>query len=229
MRHDFNLTPKEAIALQKKLRDEIIIRPLGKEIKTIAGVDISFNRFEKDVYAGIIILSYPDLQIIEHAGIKTRVDFPYIPGLLSFREIPPLLQVWDMLKTKPDLVMVDGHGIAHPRRLGIATHFGLITNTPTIGCAKSLLYGEYHAPGILRGDSTPLLDPKTQDQIGIVLRSKDKVSLLFIAPGHLCNFDDTYRIVMNCLRKHRLPEPTRLAHALVNELRREAGESTLGL
>lgn len=219
MNYDFNLTPKEAIESQKKLRELIRLVPLKKKPGTIAGVDVSFNKFEKDVYAGIIVLSYPELEVLEYSIVKEIVNFPYIPGLLSFREIPPLLKCWEKLKIKPDVVVVDGHGIAHPRRLGIATHFGLVTGVPTIGCAKSLLYGKFKDPASNAGAKEKLLDPKTGEQIGIVFRTKNKVKPVFVAPGNKITFKEAEDIVLKTLRGYRLPEPTRLAHKLVNEFR----------
>lgn len=220
MRYNFNLTPKEAIESQKKLREKIKLVPLKKKIKTIAGLDVSFNKFEKDVYAGIIVLSYPELKVLEKVCVKSVVDFPYIPGLLSFREIPPLLKCWQKLKRKPDIVVVDGHGIAHPRRLGIATHFGLVTGVPTIGCGKSLLYGKYKEPTLNAASESPLFDPKTNEQIGIVLRTKRNVKPIFVAPGNKITLKESREIIQVTLRGYRLPEPTRRVHNLVNDFRR---------
>ncbi|MDH4129379.1 MAG: endonuclease V, partial [Spirochaetota bacterium] len=143
IKHKWDVTPKEAVAIQRELQKYIIIKRLDKEINTIAGADISFNKKSNEVYAGIVVLKYPELIEIDRSLIKTNVSFPYIPGLLSFREIPPLIEAWNKLKISPDVVMLDGQGIAHPRRLGIASHFGLIVDKPTIGCAKSLLIGTY--------------------------------------------------------------------------------------
>src|SRR5258708_6913318 len=144
--HAWDVSPREAIEIQQKLRSSISLKPLDKKIKTIAGADVSLNMFGSDLYAGIIVLSYPDLREIDYGLVKMEAHFPYIPGLLSFREIPALLKAWERLKIRPDIIMVDGQGIAHPRRLGIASHFGVITNTPIIGAAKSVLTGSYIVP-----------------------------------------------------------------------------------
>ena len=144
--HDWNVSPTEAVALQQQLRSQIRIEPLTKTPKTIAGCDISFNKFEETVYAGIVVLDLETLETIEEAGVVSTAPFPYIPGLLSFREIPSLLEAWAKLKTEPDVVMFDGHGIAHPRRMGIAAHAGLFLNRPTFGCGKSVLVGKYEEP-----------------------------------------------------------------------------------
>src|SRR6185437_157043 len=142
----WDVTPKEAIALQKELRERITLVPLKKKPKLIGGCDVSMNMFAKDGYAGFVVLDAETLRMVDHAVVAKEIPFPYIPGLLSFREIPMLLDAWQKLKTKPDVLVADGVGIAHPRRLGIATHLGLVLNIPTIGCAKSVLIGKYKEP-----------------------------------------------------------------------------------
>lgn len=223
----FNLTPTEAVALQKKLRDELRQTPLKKNIKFVAGADVSLERFGTELFAGIIVLSYPDLAVVEYSCIRTPVTFPYVPGLLSFREIPGLLECFEKLTIKPDVVIVDGHGIAHPRRLGIAAHFGLDLNLPTIGCGKSRLYGEYDIPTEEAGSETLITDPKTGETIGVALRSKKRSLPLLISPGHLITIQDSLDLIKSCLRGYRLPEPTRLAHQLVNAFRTEGTKQSL--
>jgi deoxyribonuclease V len=221
--HTWNVSPKEAIQVQKDLKDKIKI---GKflnleKIQYIAGADISLNRFSSDIFAGIILLSFPDLKPINYSIIKSKTDFPYIPGLLSFREVPALLDVWKKLKTKPDVLIVDGQGIAHPRRLGIATHLGFLLDIPTIGCAKSLLYGKYEEPAKTAGSFSYLYDKYNQEEkIGVVLRTKDNVKPVIISPGHKMDVEDALEIMKKCSGKYRIPEPTRLAHELVNQFRR---------
>lgn len=205
--------------VQEALRGKLRAVPLPKRIRYVAGADVSFNKFEKDVYAGIIVLSYPDLVPVERAVVKTEVDFPYIPGYLSFREIPPLMKCWKLLKKKPDLVVVDGHGIAHPRRLGIAAHFGLATGTPTVGAAKNILYGTYDEPDSKKDSFSYIHDPKTGERIGTALRTKDKVKPMLVSPGHLATVGGALEIAKTLVRRHKLPEPTRLAHNLVNDFR----------
>jgi deoxyribonuclease V len=218
--HNFDVSLKEARSIQENLRNSLVQKALPKNIKYIAGVDVSFNKFEKDVYAGIIVLSYPDLAVVEYQVAKMEVNFPYIPGFLSFREIPPLIKCWEKLKTKPDVVVVDGHGIAHPRRLGIAAHFGLVIQTPTIGAAKKILYGTFRDPSFLAGVHTFIKDPKTGETIGAVVRTKNNVKPMFVSPGNLCTIDDSVRIILACTRGYRLPEQTRMAHNLVNAFRK---------
>lgn len=212
-----NLSPIQAIELQKQLREQIKIEPLSKPIQTIAGADISFNKYEDTVYAGIIVLSFPDLQEIAKATVISKTTFPYIPGLLSFREIPSLLKAWNLLKVKPDLNVLDGQGIAHPRRMGIATHFGLVTGTPAIGCAKSLLIGKYEALPEVAGSTSLLYDQG--EIIGAALRTKNKVNPVFISSGHKINLEQSLEIMKQCYSGYRIPEPTRKAHIIVNQIR----------
>lgn len=214
----WDLEPVEARQLQKELRKEVRIQALPHPPQLIAGADISFNKYEDTVYAGFALLKMESLELVAHALSITKVSFPYIPGLLSFREIPALLQAWSLLTEKPDLVMVDGHGIAHPRRLGIATHFGLVTDTPTIGVAKKKLVGNYTEPEETAGNYS-LLEHQ-QETVGYVLRSKNKVKPLFVSPGHKTSLADALQITRQSGGKYRLPEPTRQAHLLVNQLRR---------
>lgn len=214
----WNVSPEEARNLQLELRKQIQIEPLPTAVRLIAGADISFNKYESTVYAGIIILDIDSLQPVAHSLTISEAHFPYIPGLLSFREIPSLLKAWEQLAIKPDVVMVDGHGIAHPRRLGIAAHFGLATNTASLGVAKKKLYGKYEEPATTAGNYTDL---KQGDEIlGYVYRTKKNVKPVFISPGHKISLQDALHLTSRCTGKYRLPEPTRQAHLLVNRLRR---------
>lgn len=218
-----NITPQQAIELQAQLRDRLQIQPLTKKITTIAGADISFNKFETTVYAGIVVMQFPSLQVIETAGVTDETSFPYVPGLLAFREVPALSKAWEKLVIKPDVLVLDGHGIAHPRRMGIAAHFGVVLNTPSLGCAKSLLTGKYKEPSIEAGSVTDLFSG--QELIGKVLRTKKNVKPVFISPGNLISMEQSLELILQCVRKYRIPEPTRLAHHFVNELRVKAGAS----
>lgn len=221
MQHPWNLTPKEAVILQKKLRGEVVLTPLKGDIRYVGGCDISMNLYSTHVFAGFVVLSYPDLKLVDHAVVEDTVVFPYIPGLLSFREIPPLLKAWEKLMIKPDIICVDGVGVAHPRRMGIATHLGLALDMPTIGVAKSLLTGTYEQPDSAKGSSSLLLDRyNPEDVLGIVLRTKENVKPIFISPGYKVTLEDAERIVRSCVRNYRIPEPTRLAHKAVNRYRK---------
>lgn len=216
--HEWNLSPTEAVALQQQLRSQVRIEPLTKVPRTIAGCDISFNKFEETVYAGIVVLDLETLETIEEAGVVSSAPFPYIPGLLSFREIPSLLEAWAKLTVEPDVVMFDGHGIAHPRRMGIASHAGLFLNRPTFGCGKSVLVGKYDEPAPERGSWSPMTHYR--DVIGAALRTKNKVNPVYVSPGHLIDLNTAISLTLHCNGGYRLPEPTRRTHNLVNALRR---------
>lgn len=216
--HSWDLTPAEAIELQKKLRLQIHLMPLQKDIKLVGGTDMSYNKFSDVIYAGIILLNAETMQVVGYSLVVDQMRFPYIPGLLSFREIPSLMKAWERLPQKPDIMLVDGHGIAHSRRMGIATHLGLLTQTPTIGCAKKILFGKYVEPALEKGNYSPIYDK--QETIGFALRTKNKVKPIYVSPGNLITMEETMDVVLRCTRGYRLPEPTRQAHNTVNALRR---------
>lgn len=212
------MTPREAVELQKSLRERVRLAPLRKPIKTIAGADISFNKFSPVVYAGLVVMRLPSLEVIEEVGVVSETQFPYVPGLLSFRESPSVLEAWAKLKIEPDAVMFDGQGIAHPRRVGIASHVGLIINRPTLGCAKSVLVGKYEEPAEERGNWTELIDKG--EVVGAAVRTKTKVQPIYVSPGHLIDLEGAIKLTLECDGGYRQPEPTRRAHLLVNALRR---------
>ena len=214
----WNVNPEEARALQEDLRKKVQLKPFPQKVTLIGGADISFNKYENTVYAGIIILDAQTLLPFAHALAVTEVHFPYIPGLLSFREIPALLKAWDILEIKPDVLMVDGHGIAHPRRLGIATHFGLATDSCTIGVAKKRLVGKFTEPSPEAGSFSTLMFGK--ETLGYVYRTKKNVKPVFVSPGHKTDLPFVLEMVKKVSGKYRIPEPTRQAHLLVNQLRR---------
>jgi deoxyribonuclease V len=223
--HRWDLTRSEAVEVQQRLRNLVRLQPLARPAHTIAGADISYNKYSDTVYAGIVVFSLPDLQIIESAGVRSITKFPYVPGLLSFREAPPLLEAWEKLKTKPDVLMLDGQGIAHPRRFGIACHVGVLLDWPTIGCAKSILVGRYGELGLEAGSRSPLVHKG--EQVGVALRTKNKVSPVYVSPGHLIDLDSAIDLVLRSTTRYRLPETTRQAHLLVNRLRVAAGENEI--
>lgn len=199
-----------AKALQKVLRKKIKIHPIKKLPKYIAGADASFT--DDIVTAVISLFTYPKLTHIEDVVVNSISLFPYIPGYLSFKEGPAILKAFEKLKIKPDILLFDGQGIAHPRGIGIASHLGIILDIPTIGCAKSRLIGEYKEPGSKKGDWTYLYhDGK---RIGAVLRTRDGVRPLFISPGHMIDIESSIEIVMNCISRFRIPEPLRRADHL---------------
>lgn len=219
MSHDWEVSPKDAVQIQNELQGKVLIESLSKPIQTIAGADVSLNMFEKEIYAGIIVLSYPDLEPLGYSVVKSRTDFPYIPGLLSFREVPALLECYKRLEIRPDVIMLDGQGIAHPRHLGIASHFGILAGVPTLGVAKNPLYGQFKRPTEV-GEAQAITDPKSQETLGYAYKSKRNSNPLITSPGHKMNTEEALEITKNCLKGYRLPEPTRLAHNLVNTFRR---------
>ncbi|MET0262185.1 MAG: deoxyribonuclease V [Rariglobus sp.] len=220
--HAWDVPPKRAIEIQQQLRTQVRLQPLDREVRFIAGADVSMNLYSNVLYAGFAVMSWPDLAPVDHAVVEDVTKFPYVPGLLSFREIPALLKAWAKLTTKPDLVVVDGMGIAHPRRLGIASHLGVMLDVPALGCGKSILTGICREPDSRAGSQSPLTDRSTGEVIGMALRTKARANPVYISPGHLITLDESVAIVSACLRGYRLPEPTRRAHELVNDFRRRA-------
>lgn len=221
--YNWNLTPKEAVAEQQRLRNLVRIEPLTRPVRTIAGADISFNKFSETVYAGIVVLDLNSLQIVETAGVQSVAKFPYVPGLLSFRETPSLLEAWAQLKIKPDVLMLDGQGLAHPRRCGIACHVGVLLDLPTIGCAKSILVGKHGELAAEAGSQAPLID--RGEQVGVALRTKKNVAPVYVSAGHLIDLPGAIELVLRSTSKYRQPDPTRQAHLLVNRLRTAAGQT----
>ncbi len=218
--HSWDVSASEAFALQKKLAASLdLTKPLG-DWNLLAAADVSFERFGTVLHAAAIILKRRTFEVVERVGVSVPETFPYIPGLLSFREIPALLAAFAKIETVPDFILCDGQGIAHPRRLGIASHLGLWLGIPTIGCAKSRLCGTYDEPGLKRGDRSPLVDKG--EIVGEVLRTRDRVKPLFVSPGYLCDLKSSMDVVMETTGKYRLPVPARMAHEFVNDVRRAA-------
>ena len=206
--HSWDVTPEEARRLQNGLRTQVVKTDRFGKINTVAGVDIGFK---KDIArASVVVLSFPGLQVVDSVVTESPVRFPYVPGLLSFREIPPLLTAFTQLQTEPDLVIVDGQGIAHPRRFGLASHLGLILDKPTIGCAKSRLWGRYEEPETEQGSYTYLMDK--DEVIGAVVRTRKNVKVVYISIGHRISLDSARTLTLACCRGYRLPETTRYAH-----------------
>jgi len=214
--HPWDLKAKEAIALQKKLALQVIDNVSLERITTVAGIDVGFK--DDLAIAAIILLDFPDLDPIDTAVIERRVSFPYVPGLLSFREGPAVMDVIAKLDMKPDLIIFDGQGRAHPRRLGLACHIGLLTGIPSIGCGKSRLCGRHEEPAIEKGSHAPLLDKG--EIIGAVVRTRTGVKPVYISAGHLIDIESSIRLVLACCKKYRLPEPTRLAHNLAASMKK---------
>jgi deoxyribonuclease V len=217
--HSWDVKLDEAREIQRQLASRLDTRTPLTKCRLIAGADISYGRFSDVFYAGVVVLRMEDLAIIETQGAVRRSPFPYQPGYLSFREAPALLEAFAKVKSEPDAIMLDGQGLAHPRRLGLACHIGLWLERPCLGCAKSRLTGKFKEPGLKAGSVSPLLDGG--DVIGQVVRTKSKVKPVFVSPGHKLDLRSAVELVLATCRGYRIPEPTRQAHLHVNELRRQ--------
>lgn len=208
--HAWNVEPEQAIAIQRELAGRVIREGNPDPVRLIAGIDISAGRVGSRGRAAVVILSYPDLTVVETVRHEAEITFPYIPGLLSFREIPLILETYARLAQQPDLVIVDGQGIAHPRRLGIAAHLGVLIDRPTIGCGKSRLTGRHAEPPAEPGFWVPLLAGR--EVIGNVVRTRRGVKPLYISLGHRIGLAEATEWILRCTRRYRLPEPIRAAH-----------------
>jgi deoxyribonuclease V len=205
--HPWDLAPSAAIALQRELAGQVVREPELGEVRTVAGVDASYR--EGVAHAAVVTLSFPDLRIESYVTAERPVPYPYVPGLLSFREAPAVLDAFEKLRRAPDLLLFDGHGIAHPRRLGIASHIGLILDLPAIGCAKKRLRGQYEAPGRERGSVTYLTED--DEVLGAVVRTRTGVKPIFVSIGHRVDLPTAVEYVLACGGGYKLPEPTRWA------------------
>lgn len=223
LNHPWNVTPAEARAIQETLRSKVRTKNAAslRHVKHVAGIDISIRNDR--AIAAIVVLDFTSLQIVDFATHEANVPFPYVPGLLSFRECPSIIVAAGKLRVEPDLIMVDGQGIAHPRRLGIAAHLGVLFDKPTIGCAKTRLIGKHKEPDIEAGSQADLWDKDAL--IGAVLRTKNKCRPLYISVGHKINLPTAVKFVLTCCRGYRLPEPTRFAHQVAGGLIMPLGES----
>ena len=218
-RHEWDLNPKEAIALQQSLAGEVDLRPLPEDFEVLGAADIGYVPSADSLAAAILTFRWPDLSILEKTHVTAPVRFPYIPGLLSFREVPPLLEAFQQLHRPPDVLLCDGQGIAHPRKLGLASHLGLCLDIPTVGCAKKLLCGKHDPLELHRGNHVPLR--YKQELVGYVFCSRDGVKPIYVSPGHLADFDSSLELIRRCLGRFRIPTPLRHAHNLATELRRQ--------
>ena len=214
--HPWNVSPQEAMAIQRRLRSRLRLNGDGP-FPTVAGIDVSYDDASTLMFAGVVVMSGDGREVLETATAALRARFPYIPGLLSFRETPAVIKAWTKLKALPDCLICDGHGFAHPRRFGLACHLGLLLGRPSIGCAKSLLVGTYRQPGKRRGSLEPFFD--RGEQIGAVLRTRQGVAPVFVSQGDRITLDAAVQTVLNTCTGYRLPEPTRRAHLLVSEMR----------
>jgi len=218
--HPWDVTPREAVAIQRALREQVVLEDRFATIRHVAGIDVGYDKSAAVCRAAVVVLRFPELEPVESAGSDSAPRFPYVPGLLSFREIPVILQALGKLATIPDLLLCDGQGIAHPRRFGVACHLGLLTDLPAIGVGKTRLTGVYDEPGREKGSRTPLTDKG--EVIGAVVRTRTGVKPLFVSPGHRISLESSVHFTLRCLGRYRLPETTRHAHRLA-QVRRGDG------
>jgi len=215
---------KEALELQKELRDKLILRNSFNNLRTVAGVDLAQITDKNQLVCGIVVFSYPGLEVLEKVWTLADENFPYIPGLLAFREAPAIIKAYEKLTKKPDLLIIDGHGTAHPRGFGIACHVGVLLDTPAMGIGKKKLYGKYEDPPDVPGESSPLVS-KDSTQIGSVLRTRKGVKPVFISAGHNIDLETSVKIAIECMGGYKVPEPTRQADIYVARLKKEVSLS----
>jgi deoxyribonuclease V len=218
--HPWDLEPSEAISLQQALAERVVRETTFESINIVAGVDASYK--QGTARGAVVALSYPDLEILDYTVATRPIDYPYVPGLLSFREAPAVLEAFDALETEPDLLLFDAHGIAHPRRIGLASHVGLWLDRPSVGCAKRRLCGTYEEPGPERGSFTYLKDD--DEIIGAVVRTRTKVKPVFVSIGHRVDLRTAIDYVLSCGGGYKLPEPTRWADKIAGGARPPAVE-----
>ncbi len=225
--HPWDLSPAEAIKLQRELAAQVVLEgdPRDADVRFIAGSDVAFDKPNGRAVGAVVVLAYPSLEVVERVTVESPVTFPYVPGLLSFRETPVLLPVFERLEHTPDLLMVDGHGYAHPRRFGFACHVGLLLDIPTIGVAKSRLTGEQHTVAGPRGSRADLTDG--DEVIGSMLRTRQGVRSVYVSVGHKISLEAAERWAVACATTYRVPEPTRQADRLAGEAKRRMLEATL--
>lgn len=216
------LSPREAVALQRDLASRVVRRTRNRTIRYVGGADVAILAERRLALASVVVLTFPELEVVGSADGSAPLDFPYIPGLLSFREMPAVLSAFARLAVRPDVLLCDAHGVAHPREFGLASHLGVVLDLPTIGCAKSRLFGTHGAPAEAKGNSAPLTHPRDGSVLGAVVRTRTGVRPVYVSIGHLVDLPFAVRIVLRCARRFRLPEPTRLAHLAVTAARRAA-------
>jgi len=218
----WNLTPREAMREQERLRERVVLDDQFDEICFVAGADLAFDPETETAFAGVIVYRFPALEEVERRSARLKLRFPYVPGLLSFREGPALSAAFARLRNDPDLILIDGHGRAHPRLFGIACHMGVLFDKPAIGCGKSLLVGEHDMPAMALGSSAPLWFKG--ERVGEVLRTRDSVKPIYVTVGHRVALATAVALVERCCDGFRIPKPTREADQYVGKLRREFQE-----
>lgn len=206
--HPWDISPAEAREIQSQLRRRVLVESPERQPEIIAGVDVSVKG--EQARAAVVLYSYPELEPLQTVAAEMPVSFPYVPGLLAFREGPVVLAALERLEHRPDVLMFDAQGFAHPRRMGLATHLGILLDISSVGCAKSRLWGAYVEPGERKGSWTPLVDG--DEVIGAVVRTRDSVRPVFVSIGHRVDLETAISLVLGCATRYRLPEPTRWAH-----------------
>jgi deoxyribonuclease V len=225
LRTRWNITPRQAVGLQQAWRVRVETQDRYGPLQYVAGADLAFDPETDMAFAGVIVYRLPELEEVERRMARRKLRFPYVPGLLSFREGPVLLAAFARLRVSPNVILIDGHGVAHPRRFGIACHLGLLLDCPTIGCAKSILVGEAVEPGAQAGSVAPLVDKG--ETVGMALRTRGQVRPIYVTIGHRVSLGSAVRIVAQCVDGFRIPKPTREADHWVGELRRAYQKSSV--
>ncbi len=220
LKHPWPKNYKDAVRVQERLKSRLVMEDRIGDVRLVAGADVSYDKGSDYYHAAVVVLKFPEMETVEEVHASGKAPFPYIPGLLAFREGPIVLRAFRKLKVRPDVVLIDGHGVAHPRGFGLASHMGVLLGIPTVGCAKTVLVGEYKEPAKRRGSQSSLVYKNAE--VGRALRTKDGIKPVFVSVGHMVSLDIACKIVLECCTKYRLPEPTRRAHILVNKIRREA-------
>lgn len=219
----WNIPASEAVEIQKRLAPKVVLCSLPHRTQWIGAADVSYSKNGKHLFAAVIVCHLPGYSVVERVVAFAQVKFPYIPGLLSFRETPLLVEVFKHIEKKPEIIICDGQGLAHTRRFGLACHLGFLLNIPTIGCAKTKLVGDHKDVGPRKGQYRSLY--YRGERVGVVLRTRTGVKPIYVSPGHLSDITSSVRLVLRCCNKYRIPEPVRQAHFLANEVRCDMGET----
>jgi deoxyribonuclease V len=214
--HSWNVSVEEAVQIQEALKNRITLKKTLSKVRTIGAGDVAYSKNEEFLFGAIVVLSFPNLEILDMATADGKIPFPYIPTLLSFREGPILTKTFQRLRLKPDVMIIDGQGIAHPRQMGLASHMGLWFDLPSIGCAKTPLLDEFVSPELSKGSFEWIR--REGEKVGAVLRTKDKVKPLFVSPGHLIDLSTSIQLILESCRGFRIPEPLRKAHQLAERI-----------
>ncbi|NWF91327.1 MAG: endonuclease V [Syntrophaceae bacterium] len=220
--HPWKVSIEEAIRIQEGLKGHLILENTFSEVRTIGGADVAYSKEKGPLFGAVVVLSFPDLDILDIATSEGEISFPYIPGLLSFREGPVLIKAFEKLKIKPDVTIFEGQGIAHPRGFGLASHLGLWLDLPSMGCTKTPLFRDFRNPGPSKGSFEWVW--KEGREVGAVLRTKERVKPLFVSPGHRIGLQTSVQLVLQTCRGYRTPEPLRKAHHATRNLLHGEGE-----